>query len=71
MMWDGSAFHIMANEVDLSAYLPLAGGTMADGAAVAFDTTAAQATPGGAAGLTIIDGDGGTVDNVVIDGGTW
>jgi hypothetical protein len=71
LIWDGTRFWVVPQELDLSAYLPLAGGTMADGAAIAFDTTTAQGGAGGAASQTIIDGDGGTIDNVVIDGGAY
>ncbi len=59
-----------AGEGSGGLHLPLAGGTMADGAGVTFDTTTAQGG-GGAATQTIIDGDGGTIDNVVLDGGTF
>lgn len=64
-IWDGTNFHIIANEVDLTAYLALAGGTMADGAAITFDTTT------GGPGSTILNGDDGTLDAVRIDGGTY
>ena len=81
MIWDGSKFHVVVNEVDLGAYLPLAGGTMTDTAEIIFDTTTAQASAAGTGGgntaaagartQTIIDGDGGLVDNVVIDCGVF
>lgn len=71
LLFDGTNWHHVPNATDLNAYLALAGGTMADGAAVTFDTTTAAGTAGGAASLAIINGAGGTVDNVVIDGGTF
>lgn len=51
-------------------YIPLSGGVMADGASITFDTTTAQAGPGADA-IAVIDGDGGRLDNVVIDEGTF
>ena len=70
MIWDGTAFHILALETDLSAYLQLAGGTMADGAGIIFDTTTAAAGAG-AATVIIIDGKGGSLKDVVVDAGTY
>jgi hypothetical protein len=68
LIWDGSEFVALANEIDLSAYLKLAGGTMTDSAAVLFDVPAT-------AGLaTRIDGKDPTrsaLDNFTIDAGTW
>ena len=81
LIWNGTDFFAVPNETDLSAYLPLAGGTMTDTAEIIFDTTTAQASAAGTGGgntaaagartQTIIDGDGGLVDNVVIDCGVF
>ena len=71
LLFDGTNWHEIPNEVDLSAYLALAGGTMADGASITFDTTTAAGTAGGASSLTIIDGKGGAVKDVVCDCGTY
>ena len=46
LIWDGTNLHVLAQETDLTAYLALAGGTMADGAGITFDTTTAKGTPG-------------------------
>lgn len=80
-IWDGTNFHILPIEGDLSLYLSLSGGTMNDGASISFDTTAAQTgaagTGGGntaaegAASVTVIDCDGGKIDGAVIDCGTY
>ena len=70
MIWDGATFHILALETDLSAYLQLAGGTMADGAGIIFDTTTATAGAG-AATVVVIDGNGGSLKDVVLDAGTY
>ena len=71
IIYDGTNFHLIPNEVDLSAYLALTGGTMGDGASITFDTATAAAGTGGAATQTVIDGAGGSADNLVIDGGTY
>jgi hypothetical protein len=70
MLWDGTNLHITPMDTSLSAYLALSGGTMADGAAITFDTTTAAAGAG-AATQTVIDGAGGLVDNVVLDAGAF
>ena len=70
ILWDGTNLHVTPMETSLSAYLPLAGGKMADGATVTFDTTTA-AGGAGAATQTVIDGAGGLVDNVVVDAGSY
>jgi hypothetical protein len=54
---------------------------MADGAGVTFDTTAGQTGPAGTGGgntaadgaatVVIVNGDGGLVDNVVLDAGSY
>jgi hypothetical protein len=75
-IYDGTSLHVLPQDSNLASYLPLAGGTMSDGAGIIFDTTSARTLPNpgtapGAASVTVIDGNGGTVDNVVIDGGTY
>lgn len=79
LLWDGTAFHVLALETDLTAYLALSGGTMTDGAKVTFDTTTAAALPETTAAeiatkqaaMVVIDGAGGTIDNAVLDAGTY
>lgn len=63
LLYDGAAWHAIPNETDLNAYLQLAGGSMAADATITFDA--------GSATKTILDGKGGTVDNVVLDCGTY
>lgn len=41
LIWDGANFHLLPETIDLSAYLPLAGGTMTDTAQVVFPVPAA------------------------------
>jgi hypothetical protein len=76
LMYDGTEFHLIAQKLDLAAYLPLVGGQMTDGAGIVFDTTTARTkpTPGTAPGantVKIIEGDMGLIDAVEIDGGTF
>ena len=79
LLWDGSAFHVLALETDLTAYLARSGGSMTDGAKVTFDTTTAAALPATTpaeiatkeAAMVIIDGAGGSLDNCVLDCGTY
>ena len=71
LLWDGTNYHVMPMDTSLAAYLPLAGGTLTDGAAITFTTTTAAGTPGGARSLTIINGGGGTISEVVIDAGQY
>jgi hypothetical protein len=71
MLFDGTNWHVVPNETDLNAYLALAGGTMADGAGITFDTTTASGGTAGAASVTVIDGKGGSINNCVIDAGTY
>ena len=70
LVWDGSVFHVMALETDLNAFLPLVGGTLEDGAGIIFDTTTALAG-GDASTQIVIDGQGGTVKDVTLDGGIF
>lgn len=71
LIWDGSEFIALASEMDLSAYLPLAGGTMTDTATVTF------AVPAGAAPATpTVRIDGGdpaksSLDNFMLDAGVF
>jgi hypothetical protein len=65
ILYDGTAWHVIANEVDLSAYVPLAGTNLMTGNIVW------SGAAGGKAGATIIDGKGGSVDNVSINCGTY
>lgn len=78
-IFDGTDWHILAAEMDLSAYLELGGGQMLDGAKVAFDNATGKALPAGTpaeitakvAAMTILDGDGGYLDNVILDSGEY
>ncbi len=65
LLYDGAAWHVVANETDLSAYVPLAGTNLMTGNIVWSGAAGAKA------GTTIIDGKGGTVDNVNLDCGTY
>lgn len=65
MVFDGTAWHLVPNAQDMSAYIPLAGSNLITGNLVW--TGAANAK----AGTTIFDGKGGTVDSVLIDCGTY
>ena len=69
LLYDGTDWYILPNTTDLTAYLALAGGTMSDGGSITFDTSTGQ-SGAGAASVTIINGDGGTIDNVVLDNAT-
>lgn len=63
---DGTKFHVVEHDVDLSAYLALSGGTMAANANVQW--------PGAVnaeAGNVLLNLKGGTIDNSLIDGGTY
>jgi hypothetical protein len=67
MVWDDVAkkFHHIANAVDMSAYVPLAGTALMTGA-IAYSGAA-----GSKAGTIIYDGKGGTLDAVLLDAGTY
>ena len=70
VIYDGAAWHLIPNSVDLASYLPLAGGTMADTARVTFAVPAAAATTPAAR----IDGGDATksaLDNFTVDAGTY
>lgn len=66
IFYDGTKYHVMAAETDLNAYVPKAGGTMVAAAKIAWPGTAAAE-----AGKTLLDLRGGTIDNGLIDGGTF
>ena len=77
LLGDGTTWHLIESVVDMSAYLPLSGGTLATAtgaaagtATVAFDLTnaVADATSGNKVAL---DAGGGAVENAVIDGGQF
>jgi hypothetical protein len=65
-LYDGAAWHLIPNEVDLNAYLPLAGGTMA---ATTSKITWPAATP--AAPETYLELAGGQISNGIIDAGLF
>ena len=65
VIFDGTNYHLVPNDVDLSAYLPLAGTTAMTGNIVWSGASGAKA------GTNIVDGKGGTLDNVVVDAGTF
>jgi len=65
MIFDGTTWYLLADTVDLSAYVPLAGTNLMTGNIVW--TGAAN----NRAGVTILDGKGGTIDNVLLDAGTY
>ena len=65
LLFDGTNWHHIPNSTDLNAYLALAGGTMADGAVITFDTTT------GGAGTVILDGKNGKLKDVQVDAGNY
>jgi hypothetical protein len=65
-LYDGAAWHLIPNEVDLNAYLPLAGGTMA---ATTSKITWPAATA--AAPETYIQLSGGHIDGSILDAGLF
>jgi hypothetical protein len=67
MVWDDTAkkFHHIANAVDMSTYVPLAG-TAAMTGNIVYSGAANNK-----AGTIIYDGKGGTIDNVLLDCGTY
>jgi hypothetical protein len=66
VIFDGTNWHAMQATVDLSAYLPLAGGTMAAQALVQW-----PGATGAETGHILLDLKGGKIDNAVIDCGTY
>lgn len=65
VVFDGTNFHLVPNDVDLAAYVPLAGTTGMTG------NIAWAGAANNKAGTNIVDGKGGTLDNVVVDAGTF
>jgi hypothetical protein len=65
LLFDGTAWHLVPNATDLTAYVPLAGTNLMTGGIVW--TGAANSK----AGTTVIDGKGGTADGLLIDCGTY
>ncbi len=65
LLYDGAKWYVLANEVDLAAYVPLAGTNLMTGNIVW------SGVAGNKAGTTIIDGKGGSVNNVSINCGTY
>lgn len=65
MIFDGMNWHHIPNATDLSAYVPLAGTNLMTGAIVY------SGAAGNKAGTVIYDGKGGTIDNVLLDCGTY
>lgn len=65
IMFDGTTWHHIPNGTDLSAYVPLAGTNLMAGNIVW------SGAANNKAGTTIIDGKGGTIDNVLLDCGTY
>ena len=64
LVWDGRTLNTVPYGLDASAYVAKAGATMDEGAALTF-----QSPPG--SHPTIIHGDGGVLDAVSIDMGTY
>jgi hypothetical protein len=73
LVMDGSgSYHVIANELDLSAYVSKAGDTMVAAAKLQWPGAAGTAgTPGAEDGNVLLDLKGGTIDNAVIDCGTF
>lgn len=65
MIFDGTNWYLLAETTDLSAYVPLAGTNLMTGNIV---WTGAA---GSKAGTTVFDAKGGTVDNVLLNAGTY
>lgn len=65
LLFDGTNWHVIPNETDLNDYIPLRGSNQITGNLVWAGAAANKA------GVTIFDGKGGTIDNVVLDGGTY
>jgi hypothetical protein len=65
-LYDGAAWHLIPNEVDLNAYLPLAGGTMAATTSKITWPTATAAAP-----ETYLELAGGQISNGIIDAGIF
>lgn len=65
LIFDGTNWHAVPNMVDLSAYVPLAGTNLMTGNIVW------SGAANNKAGTVIFDGKGGTIDNVLLDCGTY
>jgi hypothetical protein len=66
VIWDGSAWHLVEHGIDTSAYLPFAGGTMVADAKIDWPGAATAE-----AGKVLLDLKGGTIDQALIDCGTY
>jgi hypothetical protein len=64
MLFDGTNWHVIPNETDLEAYVPLAGTSPGKVVTGAINWAAGQTG-------TILDGQGGVIDNVTVDGGGY
>lgn len=81
VFWDGTNFYVVTNEVDLSAYLPLSGGTLtmpatpapaAGAPTLIFDLTNNVASAAAQGGHKVAaDFGGGEIRNGIVDGGTF
>jgi hypothetical protein len=65
-IYDGTTWYLLANELDLNAYLPLAGGTMAATTSRITWPAATAASP-----EIYLDLSGGQISNGIIDAGTF
>jgi hypothetical protein len=65
LIFDGTKWHHIPNGTDLNAYVPLAGTNLMTGSIVY------SGAAGNKAGTVIYDGKGGTIDNVLLDCGTY
>jgi hypothetical protein len=65
MIFDGTKWYLLADDTDLTAYVPLAGTALMTGAIVYAGAANSKA------GTVIYDGKGGKIDAVAIDCGTW
>ena len=64
-IFDGTNWHLIPNGVDLANYVPLAGTALMTGAIVY------SGAAGSKAGTIIYNGKGGTIDNVLLDMGSY
>jgi hypothetical protein len=66
VIWDGNNYNVLATEADLNAYVEKSGSTMSANAAINWPGAATAEN-----GNVLLDLKGGTIDNAVINGGTY
>ena len=66
VIWDGTGWHLVEHAIDTSAYLPFGGGTMVADAKIDWPGAATAE-----AGKVLLDLKGGTIDQALIDCGTY